>query len=94
MSLLEFCVREDLNKKCNRLMVVQDPLKITISNYPDNHAEELTLVNNPENPDSGSRTIIFSKELLLRDQIFRNPSKKYFRLSPGNEVRLKRSLHS
>ena len=90
MSLLEFCVREDLNKKCNRLMVVQDPLKITISNYSDNDKEELTLVNNPENPNSGSRTIVFSNEVFIEKSDFlENPTKKYFRLSPGNEVRLK-----
>ena len=90
MSLLEFCVREDLNKKCNRLMVVQDPLKITISNYPDHQAEELSLINNPENPDSGSRDVSFSKEVFIeKNDFLEDPSKKYFRLSPGNEVRLK-----
>ena len=90
MSLLEFCVREDLNKKCNRLMVVQDPLKITISNYPDQQAEELSLINNPENPDSGSRDVSFSKEIFIeKNDFLEDPPKKYFRLSPGNEVRLK-----
>ena len=90
MSLLEFCVREDLNKKCNRLMVVQDPLKITISNYPDHQAEELSLINNPENPDSASRDVSFSKEIFIeKNDFLEDPPKKYFRLSPGNEVRLK-----
>ena len=90
MSLLEFCAREDLNKKCNRLMVVQDPLKITISNYPDQQTEELELINNPENPDSGSRSVPFSKEVYIEQTDFlEDPPKKYFRLSPGNEVRLK-----
>ena len=90
MSLLEFCVREDLNKKCNRLMVVQDPLKITISNYPDQQVEELSLINNPENPDSGSRDVSFSKEIFIeKNDFLEDPPKKYFRLSPGNEVRLK-----
>ena len=90
MSLLEFCAREDLNKKCNRLMVVQDPLKITISNYPNQQAEELELINNPENPDSGSRLVPFSKEVYIEQTDFlEDPPKKYFRLSPGNEVRLK-----
>ena len=90
MSLLEFCVREDLNKKCNRLMVVQDPLKITISNYPDQQTEELSLINNPENPDSGSRDVSFSKEIFIeKNDFLEDPPKKYFRLSPGNEVRLK-----
>jgi len=90
MSLLEFCVREDLNKKCNRLMVVQDPLKITISNYPDQEVEELSLINNPENPDSGSRDVSFSKEIFIeKNDFLEDPPKKYFRLSPGTEVRLK-----
>ena len=90
MSLLEFCVREDLNKKCNRLMVVQAPLKITISNYPNDQNEELILINNPENPDSESRLVDFSKEIYIEQTDFlENPPKKYFRLSPGNEVRLK-----
>ncbi len=90
MSLLEFCVREDLNKKCNRLMVVQGPLKITISNYPDQQVEELSLINNPENPDSGSRDVSFSKEIFIeKNDFLEDPPKKYFRLSPGNEVRLK-----
>ena len=90
MSLLEFCAREDLNKKCNRLMVVQDPLKITISNYPDDKNEELVLINNPENPDSESRSVTFSKEIYIEQTDFlEDPPKKFFRLSPGNEVRLK-----
>ena len=90
MSLLEFCVREDLNKKCNRLMVVQDPLKITILNYPDQQVEDLSLINNPENPDSGSRDVSFSKEIFIeKNDFLEDPPKKYFRLSPGNEVRLK-----
>ena len=90
MSLLEFCAREDLNKKCNRLMVVQDPLKITISNYPNDKNEELVLINNPENPDSESRSVAFSKEIYIEQTDFlEDPPKKYFRLSPGNEVRLK-----
>ena len=90
MSLLEFCVREDLNKKCNRLMVVQDPLKITISNYPADQNEDLILINNPENPDSETRTVTFSKEIYIEQTDFlEDPPNKYFRLSPGNEVRLK-----
>ena len=90
MSLLEFCAREDLNKKCNRLMVVQDPLKITISNYPNDKNEELVLINNPENPDSESRSVAFSKEIYIeRTDFLEDPPKKFFRLSPGNEVRLK-----
>ena len=90
MSLLEFCIREDLNQKCNRLMVVQAPLKLTISNYPDDQKEELMLINNPENPKAGSRSVIFSKEVYIEKTDFlEDPPKKYFRLSPGCEVRLK-----
>ena len=90
MSLLEFCAREDLNKKCNRLMVVQAPLKLTISNYPEDQAEELPLVNNPESEDSGQRKVTFSKQVYIEQTDFlEDPPKKYFRLSPGNEVRLK-----
>ena len=90
MSLLEFCIREDLNQKCNRLMVVQAPLKLTITNYPSDQKEELMLVNNPENPEAGSRSVIFSKEVYIEKTDFlEDPPKKYFRLSPGNEVRLK-----
>ena len=90
MSLLEFCIREDLNQKCNRLMVVQAPLKLTICNYPDDQKEELMLINNPENPEAGSRSVIFSKEVYIEKTDFlEDPPKKYFRLSPGCEVRLK-----
>ena len=90
MSLLEFCAREDLNKKCNRLMVVQAPLKLTILNYPEDQVEELPLVNNPENEDSGQRKVTFSKQVYIEQTDFlEDPPKKYFRLSPGNEVRLK-----
>jgi glutaminyl-tRNA synthetase len=71
-------------------MVVQDPLKITISNYPDDKNEELILINNPENPDSESRSVTFSKEIYIEQTDFlEDPPKKFFRLSPGNEVRLK-----
>ena len=90
MSLLEFCIREDLNKKCDRLMVVQDPIKISITNYPDDKSEELPIVNNPENPESISRNVLFGKTLYIEKSDFLEaPPKKYFRLSPGNEVRLK-----
>ena len=71
-------------------MVVQAPLKITISNYPNDQNEELVLINNPENPDSESRLVDFSKEIYIEQTDFlEDPPKKYFRLSPGNEVRLK-----
>ena len=90
MSLLEFCVREDLNKKCNRMMVVQEPVKITITNLEDNHKEILLAENNPEDPNAGSREMLFTKTVLIeRSDFMINPPKKFFRLSVGNEVRLK-----
>tara|TARA_B100000886_G_scaffold4341_1_gene2729 strand:- start:102 stop:1772 length:1671 start_codon:yes stop_codon:yes gene_type:complete len=90
MSLLEFCVREDLNKKCNRMMVVQEPVKITITNLEDNHKEILSVENNPEDPNAGSREMLFTKTVLIeRSDFMINPPKKFFRLSIGNEVRLK-----
>ena len=89
MSLLEFCVREDLNKKCNRLMVVQDPIKIFLTNY-EKLEEKLILENNPESSTAGSRDVMFSKNLYIeRDDFMENPTKKFFRLSLENEVRLK-----
>lgn len=89
MSLLEFCAREDLNKKCNRLMVVQDPIKIFLTNY-EKLEEKLILENNPESSTAGSREVMFSKNLYIeRDDFMENPTKKFFRLSIENEVRLK-----
>ena len=89
MSLLEFCAREDLNKKCNRLMVVQNPIKITLTNY-EKKEEALSLQNNPENNDAGFREVMFSKDLYIeREDFMENPPKKFFRLSVDNEVRLK-----
>lgn len=89
MSLLEFCAREDLNKKCNRLMVVQDPIKIFLTNY-EKLEEKLIIENNPESSTAGSREVMFSKNLYIeRDDFMENPTKKFFRLSIENEVRLK-----
>ncbi len=89
MSLLEFCAREDLNKRCNRLMVVQNPIKITLTNYSIEE-EKLDLINNPENVNAGSRKVSFSKHLYIeKDDFMENPPTKFFRLSLGNEVRLK-----
>ena len=89
MSLLEFCAREDLNKKCNRLMVVQNPIKITLTNY-EKKEEALSLQNNPENNDAGFREVMFSKDLYIeREDFMEDPPKKFFRLSVDNEVRLK-----
>ena len=90
VSLLEFSIREDLNKKAKRVMAVLNPIKLVLTDYPDAQIEELEAVNNPEDPSMGSRMIPFSKELFIeRDDFMENPSKKFFRLSPGNEVRLR-----
>ncbi len=90
LSLLEYCVREDLNKKALRTMAVLDPIKLILDNYPKGQFEELDAVNNPEDPEAGKRKISFGRELWIdRDDFMEEPSKKFFRLSPGNEVRLK-----
>ncbi|HPD65555.1 MAG TPA: glutamine--tRNA ligase/YqeY domain fusion protein [Bacteroidia bacterium] len=90
VSLLEFCIREDLNKSAQRIMAVLNPLKLVITNLPDDYYEELPTENNPEDPESGSRLVPFSKNLLIeREDFMENPPKGYFRLFPGNEVRLK-----
>jgi glutaminyl-tRNA synthetase len=90
VALLEFSIREDLNKRAFRKMAVLDPIKIIITNFPENGLEELDAVNNPENISDGTRKVQFSRELYIeREDIMENPPKGYFRLSPGNEVRLK-----
>ena len=90
IGLLEFCVREHLNKIAVRRMVVADPLKVIITNYPEGKSELLPSENNPEDPTSASRDIPFSRELYIeRDDFMEVPAKKYFRLAPGQMVRLK-----
>jgi glutaminyl-tRNA synthetase len=90
VGLLEHCIREDLNKTAPRAMVVLNPVKLIIDNYPDGQVEELPAVINPEDPDSGHRMLPFSKTLLIeREDFMENPPKKFFRLAPGTEVRLK-----
>ncbi len=90
ISLLEHCVREELNKTSNRYMAVFDPIKVTITNYPDNQTENLIVENNPEDPNAGHRQVSFSKNLFIEKEDFmENPPKKYFRLFPGGMVRLK-----
>lgn len=87
---LEFALREDLNKRANRVMAVINPVKLIIDNYPDNLEEELEAINNPEDETAGTRMLPFSKELFIeRDDFMENPPKKYFRLSIGQEVRLR-----
>ncbi|MDR1898196.1 MAG: glutamine--tRNA ligase/YqeY domain fusion protein [Prevotellaceae bacterium] len=90
LSLLENCVREDLNKRAERRMAVLNPLKVTIINYPESQGEDLNAVNNPENAEAGTRKVAFGKVIYIeRDDFMENPPKKYFRLSPQQEVRLK-----
>jgi len=90
VSLLEACVRKDLNKHSLRRMAVLKPLKVVIDNYPDSQTEEMEAVNNPENPNAGSRKVPFSKVLYIEQDDFREtPPPKYYRLFPGNEVRLR-----
>ena len=90
IAMLEHCIREDLNAKALRAMAVLRPLKVVIENYPEGQVEELETENNPEQPETGMRTIPFSRELYIEQEDFmENPSKKFFRLAPGQEVRLK-----
>ncbi len=90
ISLLEHCIREDLNKKAQRVMAVVNPLKVIIENYPEDLTEELEAVNNPEDETAGTRKVPFSKEIYIeRDDFMEDPPKKFFRLAPGREVRLR-----
>ncbi len=92
LGLLEFCAREDLNKVAERRMAVLNPLKVVVTNYEEGKTEEFECINNPENPDAGTRKVPFSKVLYIdRDDFMENPPKKYYRLSPGSEVRLRYS---
>ena len=88
-AMLEYCIREDLKPNCNRMMAVVHPVKLIIDNYPDGQTEELIADNNMENPALGTRKITFSRELWVEQEDFmEEPPKKYYRLFPGNEVRL------
>jgi glutaminyl-tRNA synthetase len=90
VALLEHCLREDLNKTSPRVMAVLNPLMVVITNYPDGQVEEMDAVNNPEDPGAGTRKVPFSKVLYIEQEDFmENPPKKFFRLSPGREVRLR-----
>lgn len=90
MALLEYCVREDLNKRAPRVMGVLRPLRVIIDNYPEDKVEELDAVNNPEDPSMGSRKVPFSRVLYIEQDDFREkPPKEFFRLAPGREVRLR-----
>ena len=93
-SQLESCVREDLNKHALRFMGVINPLKVVLDNYPEDLTEEFDADNNPEEPETGTRKVKFTKELYIdRDDFMENPPKKYFRLAPGIEVRLKHAYY-
>ncbi len=88
-AMLEYCIREDLKMKAKRVMAVLDPIKLVIDNYPEDMTEMLPVVNNLENPELGEREIPFGREIYIeRDDFMEEPPKKYFRLFPGNEVRL------
>lgn len=90
IALLEHCLREDLNKRAPRVMAVLKPLKVIIDNYPEGGVQEVPAVNNPEDPGAGTRALPFSREILIEREDFReDPPKKFFRLAPGREVRLK-----
>jgi glutaminyl-tRNA synthetase len=90
IAMLEHCVREDLNKRAPRVMAVLRPVKVVLENYPEGQVEELTAVNNPEDPARGTRTVPFSQVLYIEQDDFREePPKGFFRLSPGKEVRLR-----
>jgi glutaminyl-tRNA synthetase len=89
-ALLEHCLREDLNKRAKRVMAVINPIKVVIENYPDGQVEMVDAVNNPEDPSAGTRQVPFSKVLYIeKDDFMEEPPKKFFRLSPGREVRLR-----
>ena len=90
LALLEHCLREDLNRRAPRFMAVLNPLKVVITNYPEGQSEELDAVNNPEDPDAGSRRVAFSREIYIeREDFMEDPPKKFYRLAPGREIRLR-----
>jgi len=90
IALLEHCLREDLNRRANRVMAVLRPLKVVIENFPEGQVEELEAINNPEAPEAGTRSIPFTREIYIEQEDFREePPKKFFRLAPGREVRLR-----
>jgi glutaminyl-tRNA synthetase len=90
MAHLEHCIRELLNRTAERRMAVLRPLKVVLENYPESQAEQLEAVNNPEDPAAGTRRVSFGRELFIeRDDFMENPPKKFYRLAPGREVRLR-----
>lgn len=94
LAFLEHCLREDLNKRALRAMAVLRPLKVVITNYPEGQVEEFETENNPEDPSAGTRKVPFSREIYIeRDDFMEDPPKKFFRLAPGREVRLKSAYY-
>src|SRR2546423_1281554 len=90
VAQLEHSVREDLNRRAPRVMAVLRPLKIVLTNYPEDRVEEVDVINNPEDPSAGTRKVPFARVLYIeRDDFMEDPPKKFFRLSPGKEVRLR-----
>ena len=90
LALLEHCLREDLNRRAPRVMAVLRPLRVVIDNYPEDRVEELEAINNPEDPDAGTRRVPFSRILYIeRDDFLEDPPRKFYRLAPGREVRLR-----
>jgi glutaminyl-tRNA synthetase len=90
VGLLEHCIREDLNRRAPRVMAVLRPLRVVLTNYPDDQSEEMDVVNNPEDPSAGTRKVPFGRVLWIeRDDFMEDPPKKFFRLAPGREVRLR-----
>ncbi len=94
IALLEHCLREDLNKRALRVMAVLDPVKVVITNYPEGQVEEFDADNNPEDESAGKRKVPFSREIFIeREDFMEDPPRKYFRLAPGQEVRLKHAYY-
>ena len=90
IAMLEHAIRDDLNRRAPRVLAVLRPLKVVIENYPEGQVEQLDAINNPEDPDAGTRTVPFSRELYIeRDDFMEDPPRKFFRLGPGREVRLR-----
>ena len=94
LAQLEYCIREDLNRRCRRVMAVLRPLRVVITNYPEGQVEECAVENNPEDPAAGSRMVPFGRNIYIeRDDFMEDPPRKFFRLAPGREVRLKGAYH-
>ncbi len=90
VALLEHCLREDLNQHAQRRLAVLDPLKVVIENYPEGQVEQLEAQNNPQDPEAGTRQVPFAREIYIeREDFMEDPPKKFFRLAPGREVRLR-----